>query len=83
MHGLSLYDDRYCGPRWRYGLSSRHAVHYLGSAAGRWILFSERQSEDPRFPFGTIDFPREVPAHIAADLDLTLVDTLDGIDTGT
>ncbi|MCC6180038.1 MAG: hypothetical protein IT305_32390 [Chloroflexi bacterium] len=75
---LVLFDDLYDGPRWRYGLPSRHAVHLLDSPAGAWILYSERTSDDPRFPFGTLDFPRDLPEDIARQLDLVLVVALDG-----
>lgn len=68
-----LFDDLYAGPRWRYGLPSRHAVHLLHSPVGAWILYSERTSNDPRFPFGTLDFPRELPEDVARQLDLVLV----------
>lgn len=74
-----LFDDLYRGPRWRYGLPSRHAVHYLESPAGDWILYSERSSDDPRFPFGTLDFPYELPEDIARQLELVLVDFIDNI----
>ena len=47
----ALFDDLYAGPRWRYGLPSRHAAHSLESPDGAWILYSERPTEDPRFPF--------------------------------
>jgi hypothetical protein len=68
--GPVLFDDLYEGPRWRYGLPSRHAVRYVGSPAGPWILYSERPSDDPCFPFGTIDFPHEGPVDLARVLDL-------------
>ncbi|MCC6174428.1 MAG: hypothetical protein IT305_03900 [Chloroflexi bacterium] len=74
-----LFDDLYVGQRWRYGLPSRHAVHYLQSPAGAWILFSERPSDDPQFPFGTLDFARKLPEDIAHQLDLVLVAELDGM----
>jgi hypothetical protein len=45
------FDDLYAGPRRRYGLPVRHGVHSLESPAGAWILYSERLTEDPRFPF--------------------------------
>jgi hypothetical protein len=56
-----IFDDTYRGPRWRYGLSRRHLVHYLGTSVADWILYSERHGEDPRFPFGTVDYPRPLP----------------------
>ena len=45
-------------------------MHYFGSPAGLWILYSERPSDDPRFPFGTIDFAHQLPPDVALDLDL-------------
>jgi hypothetical protein len=75
---MAVFDDLYTGPRWRYGLPSHHAVHYLGSPAGPWILYSERRSEDPRFPFGTVDFPHELPEDLARQLDLVLIATVKG-----
>lgn len=56
-----LFDDAYKGPRWRYGLPRRHPVHYLGTPVDGWILYSERRADDPRFPFGTVDFPLPLP----------------------
>lgn len=55
-----LFDDTYAGPRWRYGLPRRHLVSYLATPVSGWILYSERRIDDPRFPFGTIDYPREL-----------------------
>ncbi|MCC6175209.1 MAG: hypothetical protein IT305_07905 [Chloroflexi bacterium] len=78
-----LYDDQYRGPRWRYGLRRQHLVHYLTGPASDWILFSERRSSDPRFPFGTIDFARELPEHVAQALDLLLVSVQCGSPRGS
>jgi len=35
--------------------------HHLETSANDWIMYSERPSNDSRFPFGTVDYPREPP----------------------
>lgn len=52
-----LYDDTYRGLRYRYGLQYRPVG--AGTPAG-WVTFSDRPSDDPRCPFGTLDYPREL-----------------------
>ena len=51
-----VWDDEYTGPRWRYGMVYRP---YTGAniPAG-WIIQSIRP--DPRFRFGTVDYPFEL-----------------------
>lgn len=58
---VHCFDDEYAGPRWRYGLQCRHLVHYLTTSVSGWILYSERSTDDPRFPFGTIDYSHPLP----------------------
>ena len=66
-----LFDDSYKGPRWRYGLTLRPITQYAGALGlEEWIVFSDRPSDDPRFPHGTIDYAREIPESIAVAVDL-------------
>jgi hypothetical protein len=55
-----LTDAAYRGRSWRYGLTVRHIGHHLETSANDWIMQSERPSVDLRFPFGTVDYPREL-----------------------
>jgi hypothetical protein len=71
-------DDTYTGPRWRYGLQHRPISSYFlgrdGSARiPHPILFSHRQSRDPRFPHGTADWPVELPEEEARHHSLVLI----------
>jgi hypothetical protein len=63
-----LFDDKYNGPRWTYGLKYR-SVSYGNVPAG-WIVFSNR--EHPDFYFGTIDYPFDLE-ELADSMELTLV----------
>jgi hypothetical protein len=63
-----LFDDAYQGRSWRYGLTVRHIVHHLETSANDWFMRSECPSDDPRFPFGTVDYPRELTADEVREL---------------
>lgn len=57
------HDDTYTGARWAYGLTYR-PLDYAAVPAG-WIIGSDRPHES--YPFGTIDYGRELrPQEIAA-----------------
>lgn len=51
-----LYDEDHDGPRWTYGLSYRP----LGTAnvPVGWLIGSHRPH--PAYPFGTVDYPRQL-----------------------
>lgn len=52
-----LYDDEYTGPRWRYALL--HRPHWtIGAYPDGSLIWSERTHDD--YPFGTVDFPRQL-----------------------
>ncbi len=65
-----LFDDTYRGPRWRYGLTARHIVYHLETPANDWIMYSERPTTEARFPFGTVEYPRELSEHETRTLRL-------------
>jgi hypothetical protein len=65
-----LFDDEYMGPRWRYGLPAHHLAYYVETSANDWIIYSERRSADPSLPFGTVDYPRELPEEDLQQLQL-------------
>lgn len=64
-----LFDDKYTGTRYRYGLTYRPPA-YANIPAG-WIVFSNRT--DPKFKFGTIDYPRQLTEHEIESYELTPV----------
>jgi hypothetical protein len=72
MPGELMFDDTYTGPRFRYGLPLRPLSSYAGSQASDFILWSNRTH--PTYPHGSACWPRELPARVAWDLDLVLID---------
>jgi len=55
-HPPPLWSDEYTGPRWTYGLTYRPLG--VATVPRGFILGSQRTH--PLYPFGTIDYPREL-----------------------
>lgn len=51
-----FFDDTYKGDRYTYGLKYRPLAQ--AQVPDGWIVFSDREHKD--FPFGTVDYPREL-----------------------
>jgi len=64
-----MWSDEYSGPRWTYGLTYR-PVGYATVPKG-FLLGSSK--EHPDFRFGTIDYPFQIDAVTAHQMDLTEV----------
>lgn len=65
-----LFDDTYTGPRWTYGLQYRPIT--TGSVPSGFIIYSNHA--DPRFAFGTLQYPRPLTSAEVAGYELVLVD---------
>ncbi|HEV8639416.1 MAG TPA: hypothetical protein VG370_34845 [Chloroflexota bacterium] len=68
--GALLFDDTYDGPRWRYAPLSRPVR--TGAVPSGWIVGSVRPAH-PAFPFGVVDFPRELTPDEVAGYELELI----------
>lgn len=64
-----IFDDEYTGPRYTYGLRNRPAGY--AQVPPGWIIESNRK--DPRFNFGTIDYPTELTPEQVYSFELTPV----------
>lgn len=71
---MTLWDNEYTGPRWRYGITLRPVNAY--TIPHGFILQSGRLHPDYR-SFGTIDYPRELDVDECARHDLVFVDYLE------
>jgi len=65
-----LFDEKYNGPRWTYGLTYRPLCY--ANVPDGWIIFSDRR--DPDFAFGTVDYPFELEERIVKSYQLTEVE---------
>ncbi|MGE5610384.1 MAG: hypothetical protein ACM359_14110 [Bacillota bacterium] len=66
---VPLFNDTYKGPRWTYGLSHR-PLGFFNQPKG-YIIHSDRKH--PRFMFGTVDYPFELPAEEVSAFQLVRV----------
>lgn len=67
---MTIFDDEYKLTRYTYGLNRRPLGAYGGVPAG-FIVFSNR--EDPRYNFGTVDYPFALTDEQVARYEMTLV----------
>jgi len=70
-----LFDDTYTGPRWRYG----HQYRHFACRPDGFILDTKAVSDDPRCPFGTIDYARELTADEVATHQFVPFGLVEGI----
>jgi len=64
-----LFDKKYTGKRYRYGLKSRPLD--IGSVPDGWIIQSDREHKDYRF--GTIDYPHRLTNPVAKSFQIERV----------
>ena len=67
-----LFDDKYKGPRYRYGLELQPPV--LGKIPDGFILYSYKGH--PNFHYGTIDYPFKLSDDVVARNKMTIVEII-------